>query len=59
MERDDLTYLDVRVDDWVFDDGEFRVDVGASSRDIRCSATVTVPGEPGRVPLTLNLWRLA
>ena len=53
LDRADLVYWDVRVDDWILE-GDYRVDVGASSRDIRLSATVTISGDTVRVPLTLQ-----
>ena len=42
VRRADLAYWDVRVDRWVVEGGEYVVDVGASSRDIR--STVSVDG---------------
>ncbi len=48
----DLSYWSTAEQDWVLEGGEFTIDVGASSRDIRLSTTVTV-GEPRpRPPLT-------
>ena len=37
VSRDDLAYWDIRVDRWVVEGGEYSVEVGASSRDIRLS----------------------
>ena len=54
LDRADLAYWDLRVDDWILEGGDYRVDVGASSRDIRLSATVTLPGETVDQPLTLQ-----
>ena len=54
LDRADLAYWDVRVDDWILEGGDYRVDVGASSRDIRLSATVTLPGETVDQALTLQ-----
>jgi beta-glucosidase len=54
LDRADLVYWDVRVDDWILEGGDYRVDVGASSRDIRATAVVTLTGDPVRVPLTLE-----
>ncbi|MFT4306222.1 MAG: glycoside hydrolase family 3 C-terminal domain-containing protein [Microbacterium sp.] len=54
VRRADLAYWDVRVDRWVVEGGEYTVEVGASSRDIRASTTVTVDGDALRVPLTLD-----
>lgn len=50
--RADLAYWDRRVDRWVVEGGRYRVDVGASSRDIRSSVTVDVEGDAVRIPLT-------
>jgi beta-glucosidase len=54
LERDDLTYWDVRVDDWVLEGGDYQVEAGSSSRDIRLTATVPLPGDPVDLPLTLQ-----
>jgi len=52
IRRSDLAYWDIRVDDWVVEPGEYRIEVGASSRDIRAAATVQLVGEPNRAPLS-------
>ncbi|BCY06850.1 glycoside hydrolase family 3 C-terminal domain-containing protein [Actinoplanes sp. L3-i22] len=52
VERDDLAYWDTRLDRWIVEDGAYLVEVGASSRDIRATATQHVAGDPARVPLT-------
>ncbi|MFV0319282.1 MAG: glycoside hydrolase family 3 C-terminal domain-containing protein [Microbacterium sp.] len=52
VRRADLAYWDVRVDRWVVEGGDYQVDVAASSRDIRSSVSVQVPGDDLRVPLT-------
>ncbi|WP_136056209.1 glycoside hydrolase family 3 C-terminal domain-containing protein [Microbacterium sp. K24] len=54
VRREDLAYWDVRVDRWVVEGGEYTVDVAASSRDIRSSASVEIEGDEVHVPLTLN-----
>ncbi len=54
LERDDLAYWDVRVGRFVLEPGDYRVDVGSSSRDIRATATVSMPGETVDLPLTLQ-----
>jgi beta-glucosidase len=54
VRREDLAYWDVRVDRWVVEGGEYSVDVAASSRDIRSSASVEIEGDELHVPLTLN-----
>lgn len=52
VRRADLAYWDIRVDGWVVEGGEYTVEVGASSRDIRGSVTVEVAGDLATVPLT-------
>ncbi|MFJ3404492.1 glycoside hydrolase family 3 C-terminal domain-containing protein [Promicromonospora sp. NPDC090134] len=47
----DLAYWHPVLRRWVVEDGEFVVSVGASSRDLRGSATVVVDGEDVRLPL--------
>ena len=54
VRRADLAYWDVRVDRWVVEGGEYEIAVGASSRDLRACATVTVAGDALAVPLTLE-----
>jgi beta-glucosidase len=49
---DDLAYWDVRADRWLVESGTYRVEVGASSRDIRATAEVEVPGDAFVAPLT-------
>ena len=52
VRRADLAYWDIRVDGWVVEGGAYTVEIGASSRDIRGSATVEVAGDPVTIPLT-------
>ncbi|MFI2487455.1 glycoside hydrolase family 3 C-terminal domain-containing protein [Promicromonospora kroppenstedtii] len=47
----DLAYWHPALRRWVVEGGEFEVAVGASSRDLRGSATVVVDGEDVRLPL--------
>jgi beta-glucosidase len=54
VRREDLAYWDVRVDRWIVESGEYTVEVAASSRDIRSSATVQVEGDAVSLPLTMN-----
>jgi beta-glucosidase len=52
--RDDLAYWDVRVERWVVEGGDHVVAVGASSRDLRLTASVAVEGDELDLPLTLD-----
>ncbi|CAN5298078.1 glycoside hydrolase family 3 C-terminal domain-containing protein [soil metagenome] len=54
VHRKDLAYWDIRVDSWKVEGGTYRVDVAASSRDIRASVTVEVAGDPVVLPLSRN-----
>lgn len=54
VRRDDLAYWDVRVDRWIVESGDYTVEVAASSRDTRSSATVQVEGDVVSLPLTMN-----
>jgi beta-glucosidase len=56
----DLSYWSALHRRWVAEGGEFRICVGASSRDIRLSAAITVTATPPALPLsgmsTLTEW---
>jgi len=52
VRRDDLAYWDTRVDRFVVEGGQYRVEIGASSRDIRTAVTVEIAGDEVRLPLT-------
>lgn len=54
VRREDVAYWDVRVDRWVVEGGEYRIDVAASSRDIRSSVSVDISGDEVQIPLTMN-----
>ena len=54
IDRGDLAYWDTRVSRWVVEGGEYHCAVGASSRDLRSTAVVPVPGDEVRVPLTAD-----
>ncbi|MEV5008513.1 glycoside hydrolase family 3 C-terminal domain-containing protein [Streptomyces sp. NPDC055692] len=54
VHRADLTYWDVRVDRWVLEGGDYTIEVGASSRDLRATATVTLDGDAVNLPLTME-----
>jgi beta-glucosidase len=56
----DLSYWSTAVHDWVLEGGEFVIEVGASSRDIRLEDEITVEAPAVRAPLdewsTLQEW---
>ena len=56
----DLSYWSAIHRRWVLEGGEFNICVGASSRDIRLSAAISVPATPPALPLsgtsTLTEW---
>jgi len=52
VRREDLAYWHVTAEQWVVEGGDYRIEVGASSRDLRSSATVPVVGDELRLPLT-------
>jgi beta-glucosidase len=54
IDRDDLAYWDARLGRWAVEGGEYVLAVGASSRDLRTSVTVTVTGDDTRVPLSAD-----
>ncbi|WP_166904176.1 glycoside hydrolase family 3 C-terminal domain-containing protein [Mycobacterium sp. DL440] len=52
IDRADLAYWSTDAGRWVVEGGEYAVSVGASSRDLRLSATVTLAGDELRQPFT-------
>ncbi|WP_104087221.1 glycoside hydrolase family 3 C-terminal domain-containing protein [Arthrobacter sp. GMC3] len=52
--REDLAYYNVPVSAWIVEGGDYTVQVGASSRDLRASATVAVIGDVVTVTLSAN-----
>lgn len=54
LRRDELAYWDIRVDHWVVEDGEYVIDVGASSRDLRASTTLRIDGDTVVLPVSLE-----
>ena len=52
VDRSDLAYWETRLGRWVVEGGEYHCAVGASSRDLRTTAVVKVPGDDARIPLT-------
>nr|WP_201470384.1 glycoside hydrolase family 3 C-terminal domain-containing protein [Microbacterium hydrocarbonoxydans] len=54
LRRSELAYWDTRIDGWIVEDGEYVVEVGSSSRDLRATATVAVAGDEVVLPVTLG-----
>lgn len=52
VRREDLAYWDVRADRWVVEGGEYTIEVGASSRDLRATVAAAIDGDEVRLPLT-------
>ncbi len=52
LDRRAFAYYHPGVGDWVVEGGAFGISVGASSRDLRSTAVVDLPGEPLRTRLT-------
>lgn len=52
IRRSDLAYWDRRVDGWVVEGGAYAIEVGASSRDIRCRTVIDVVGDDLVVPVS-------
>jgi beta-glucosidase len=52
--RNDLAYWEERVDGWIVEGGAYTIQVGSSSKDIRCSTVVDVDGDKLALPLTEN-----
>lgn len=46
FDRSDLSYYNARQSEWVLENGEYGILLGASSRDIRLCATFMIAGEP-------------
>lgn len=51
---DDLAYYDTDLVGWIVEGGDYVVSVGASSRDLRGTATVTLAGDGKAVPLSVE-----
>ncbi|MCG7634639.1 glycoside hydrolase family 3 C-terminal domain-containing protein [Gordonia McavH-238-E] len=54
IDRNDLAYWDTRVDRWIVETGEYAIQVGASSRDIRLITTVEITGDDVVLPIDEN-----
>lgn len=44
LDKDAFAYYEPKIGDWFVESGEFTIEIGASSRDIRLAGTVTVSG---------------
>jgi beta-glucosidase len=54
LDRRAFAYWHPQMSGWVVEGGEFTLEVGASSRDLRTAATVTLDGDPLRT--TISEW---
>ncbi|WP_309129934.1 glycoside hydrolase family 3 C-terminal domain-containing protein [Microbacterium sp.] len=54
LRRSELAYWDVRVDRWVVEGGEYLIEVGASSRDLRTRTSVQLDGDEVDLPVSMN-----
>lgn len=52
IDRSDLAYWDVKLGRWVVEGGAYTIEIGASSRDIRATVVLEVPGDEARYPLS-------
>lgn len=54
VRRSDLAVWDTRVSAWVLEAGDYLISVGASSRDLRLTATIGLAAEGPRPPFSLD-----
>jgi len=54
LRREDLAYYETRTSAWAVETGDYTIEVGASSRDIRESTTVAVAGDTVVIPLSMD-----
>ncbi|MEY9852403.1 beta-glucosidase [Leifsonia sp. EB41] len=54
LAAEDLAYFDTELGGWTVEGGDYVVEVGASSRDLRGSAVVTLAGDGRAAPLTVD-----
>ena len=54
LAAEDLAYFDTELGGWTVEGGDYLVEVGASSRDLRGSAVVTLAGDGRAAPLTVD-----
>ncbi|MEU3729294.1 glycoside hydrolase family 3 C-terminal domain-containing protein [Streptomyces sp. NPDC033538] len=52
LDRADLAHYSEREGGWFVEGGTYRIEAGASSRDIRCTVDLRVDGDPSRARLT-------
>lgn len=51
LDRRAFAYYNVNVSDWLVESGEYRIEIGASSRDLRLSASVLIQSsQSGEIP---------
>jgi beta-glucosidase len=53
LDKRSFAYYDTQVQDWVVESGEFVIELGSSSRDIRLTAALTVEGTT-EIPVTFT-----
>ena len=51
--RNDLEHFSIAARSWVYEGGPVTVMIGSSSRDIRATVDVEIPGRPVALPLTV------
>lgn len=52
IDHGDLAYWETRIERWVVEGGDYEIQVGASSRDLRATVRVAVRGDELRIPIT-------
>lgn len=55
LKRDDLAFYNPVYQDWIVEDGDFTILVGASAGDIRLEGTLTVENSPSKSLFHINL----
>jgi beta-glucosidase len=50
--RNDLAYWEERLESWIVEGGAYTIQVGSSSKDVRCATVVDVDGDKLALPLT-------
>ncbi|WP_341975879.1 glycoside hydrolase family 3 C-terminal domain-containing protein [Microbacterium sp. LTA6] len=52
IRREDLAYWDIRLDSWIVEEGDYVIDVAASSRDIRGRIVIHIAGDDVVLPIS-------